>query len=198
MTKYTKEMFISNKLDKFIPNEWDIVAPSVIFKDEYKNAEAEKEVILGYANALNCIANSLLKQNHSLDIVMTFRTNSLTIPFIFLARHTVELTLKYICSLLNIEYKPKHSLITLWDDIIATFNKYNSIQDDSFDDIKTFICALDELDCDGSHARYSKDNKGKLYNEKPKFINVRNINNFIQDLFIKLVNSIRIVKKSLL
>ena len=40
--------------------------------------------------------------------------------------------------------------------------------------------------------------KGKLYNEKPKFINVRNINNFIQDLFIKLVNSIRIVKKSLL
>lgn len=181
MAKYTKEMFVRDGFDKYITNEWDIIASSSIFKEEFKDNEAEKEVILSYANALNCIADSLLKQNHSPDVVMTFRTNSLTIPFIFLARHTVELTLKYICRLLNIEYKPKHSLITLWDD--------------SFDDIKTFICALDELDCDGSHARYSKDNKGKLYNEKPKFINVRNINNFIQDLFIKLVNSIRIVKK---
>ena len=198
MAKYTKEMFVRDRFDKYITNEWDMIASSSILKEEFKDNEAEKEVILSYANTLNCIADSLLKQNHSPDVVMTFRTNSLTIPFIFLARHTVELTLKYICRLLNIEYKPKHSLITLWDDIIATFNKYNSIQDDSFDDIKTFICALDELDCDGSHARYSKDNKGKLYNEKPKFINVRNINNFIQDLFIKLVNSIRIVKKSLL
>lgn len=192
MAKYTKEMFISNKLDKFIPNEWDIVAPSVIFKDEYKNDEAEKEVILGYANALNCIANSLLKQNHSPAVVMTLRTNSLTIPFIFLARHTVELSLKYICELLNIEYKPKHSLITLWNDIIIKFNKYNHKKDDSLEDIKTFIYALEELDCDGSHSRYSKDNSGKLYNNKPKFINVRNINYFIQNLFIKLVDSIKI------
>lgn len=194
MMKYTREMFVRDKFDKDITNEWDIVTSASIFKKEYKDNEAEKEVILGYANALNCIADSLLKQNHSPVVVMTLRTNSLTIPFIFLARHTVELTLKYICRLLNIECKPKHGLITLWDKIIERFNEYNCIGNDDLDDIKVFICALEELDCDGSHSRYSKDNKGNLYNDKPKFINVKNINNFIQDLFIKLVNSIKVVK----
>lgn len=194
MTKYTREMFFRDGFDKYITNEWDIVTSASIFKDEFKPDEAEKEVILGYANALNCIADSLLKQNHSSVVIMTLRTNSLTIPFIFLARHTVELTLKYICRLLNIEYKPRHGLIILWDKIIERFNEYNCIINDNFDDIKIFICALEELDCDGSHSRYSKDNKGNLYNDKPKFINVKNINNFIQDLFIKLVKSIKVVK----
>lgn len=194
MTKYTREIFVRDGFDKYITNEWDIVTSASIFKDEFKPDEAEKEVILGYANALNCIADSLLKQNHSPGIIMTLCTNSLTIPFMFLARHTVELTLKYICRLLNIEYKPRHGLITLWDKIVEKFNEYNCIQNDNLDDIKIFICALEELDCDGSHSRYSKDNKGNLYNNKPKFINVKNINNFIQDLFIKLVNSIKVVK----
>lgn len=195
MTKYTKEMFVRDGVEKYITNEWDIIASASIFKKEYKDKEAEKEVILGYANALNCIADSLLKQNHSSAVIMTLRTNSLTIPFIFLARHTVELSLKYICRLLNIECKPKHGLITLWDKIIERFNEYNCIGNNDLDDIKVFICALEELDCDGSHSRYSKDNKGNLYNDKPKFINVKNINNFIQDLFIELVSSIRVVEK---
>lgn len=195
MTKYTKEMFVRDGFEKYITNEWDIIASASIFKKEYKDKEAEKEVILGYANALNCITDSLLKQNHSSAVIMTLLTNSLTIPFIFLARHTVELSLKYICRLLNIECKPKHGLITLWDKIIERFNEYNCIGNDDLDDIKVFICALEELDCDGSHSRYSKDNKGNLYNDKPKFINVKNINNFIQDLFIELVSSIRVVEK---
>ncbi len=190
MIKYTKEMFVRNGFNGRITNEWDIVASASIFKEEFKTDEAEKEVILSYANALNCIADSLLKQNHSPAVIMTFRTDSLTIPFIFLARHTVELTLKYICRLLNIEFKPRHGLITLWDKIIEKFNGCDCIQDDNFDDIKIFICALEELDCDGSRSRYSKDNNGNLYNDKPKFINVKNINNFIQDLFVKLVDLI--------
>lgn len=194
MAKYTKEMFVRDGFDKYITNEWDIVASSSIFKEEFKENEAEKEIILGYANALNCIADSLLKQNHSHAVIMTLRTNSLTIPFIFLARHTIELTLKYICRLLGVEYKPRHSLIELWDKIIERFNQFDSIQNNELEDIKIFIEILEELDCDGSHSRYSKDNTGKLYNEKPKFINVKNINNFIQDLFIKLVNSIKIKK----
>lgn len=198
MVKYTKEMFVRNGFDGYISNDWDIIACSSIFKEEFKDNEAEKEIILGYANALNCIAESLLKQNHSSNVVMTFRTNSLAIPFIFLARHTVELTLKYICGLLNIKYKPKHNLIPLWDEIIAAFYKYDLLQDDSLDDIKVFIAALEDLDKDGSHSRYSKDNKDTLYNDKPRFINVKNINNFIQDFFIKLVNSITIVKNNIL
>lgn len=180
MVKYTKEMFIRYSFDKYITNEWDIVASASIFKEEFKNDEAEKEVILGYANALNCIADSLIKQNHSDNVVMMFRTNSLTIPFIFLARHTVEISLKYINRLLSIDYKPRHGLIALWDRIVERLAGCNCMQKDDLDNIRIFMCALEELDCDGSHSRYSKDNNGNLYNDKPKFINVKSINNFIQ------------------
>lgn len=81
MVKYTKEMFVRSGFDGYISNDWDIIACSSIFKKEYKDNEAEKEVILGYANALNCIADSLLKQNHSPVVIMTLCTNSLTILF---------------------------------------------------------------------------------------------------------------------
>ena len=192
MSTYTKEMFVKNKFDGYITNGWDIVTSSSIFKDEFKSDEAEKEIILGYANALNCIANSLLEQNHSETIVMTIRINSLTIPFIFLARHTVELTLKYLCRILNIEFPNKHRLMTLWNKITAKFKEYDLIQDNAMEDITIFISVMEELDCDGSHSRYSKNVNGELYNKEPKFINVKEINYFIQNLFVKLINSIKV------
>ena len=195
MTKYNKKMFVRDKFDNYITDEWDIVASSSSFKEEFKNDESEKEVILSYANALNCITQSLLQQNHSPILVMTIRTNSLTIPFIFLARHTVELTLKYICKLLNITFPPKHKLMNLWKKIVERFNTFESTKRDELVDVTSFIEALEELDCDGSHSRYSKDKNGNLYNNNPKFINVKNINNFIQKLFVKFINLNIIIKK---
>lgn len=194
MTKYSREMFVRDNFKGYISDEWDIVSPSTIFKDEYKNDESEKEVVLSYANALNCVTDSLLKQNHSGGAILMVRINSLAIPFIFLARHTVELALKYICRLLNIEYQSRHGLKILWDKIVAKLYEFDSKHDGKLEDIGIFISVLEELDCDGSHSRYSKDKNGNLYNNKPKFINVKNINNFIQDRFIKLVSSIKVVK----
>ena len=192
MGKYTKDMFIRNKFENEITNEWDIISTTTLFKKDFKENESEKEIILGYANALNCITNYLLKQNHSNQDLIIFRQDSLAIPFIFLARHTVELILKYICNLLGIEYKPKHGLSILWDEISVMLRENSPIQEDYLEDIKNFISVMEDLDCDGSHSRYSKDNKGKLYNEKPKFINAFEINKFIQNVFVNLVNSIKI------
>ena len=189
MGKYTREMFVADNLD--LNNnlrEWDLLTTASIFKNEYKDTEAEKEIILSYANALNCIANSLMSQNHSEKIMMTLRTNSLTIPFMFLARHTVELTLKFLCSKLRIEYKPIHNLSYLWNQILEYLSKYVCFNDYDFEDINIFIKSIEEIDIDGSRSRYSKDNQGKMYNENPKFINTQNINYFIQNLFIPLVN----------
>ena len=188
--EYTRDMFVKDNFDKNITYGWDILAISSIYKKEYKADEAEKEIILGYANALNCITDSLLKQNHPAGTIMTFRTNSLAIPFIFLARHTVELSLKYICRLLSIDTQHTHKLMPLWNIIIECFEKNTSIQRKDLKKIETFISVIEELDCDGSHARYSKGIRGNLYNDKPKFIHTEQINKFIQSTFIKLVNSI--------
>ena len=88
-----------------------------------------------------------------------------------------ELALKYICRLINLLYPPKHGLIVLWDKILERFNEFGFVQDE-LDDIKIFISVLEELDCDGSHFRYSEDNKGEVYNKKPQFINVKNIQKY--------------------
>ena len=190
--KFTKEMFVINNFNGNMIHEWDMVSASSIFKSEYKQQEADEEIILSYANALNCITESLLKQNHTQKGIMTVQKDSLTIPFIFLARHTVELILKHLCYNLKIEYKPKHSLMILWDNILEKIRDYNIDVDNSHDAIKIFISVLEELDCDGSHARYSKDNKGNLYNNKPKFINSKKINDFIQKYLVKLVSDTKI------
>lgn len=197
MNKYTRDMFILDKLTGKVNGFWDMVMPAAIFKDEFKSDEAEIETVLSYANALNCITNELLKQNHSPTTPMVLNRNSLALPFIFLARHTVELSLKYLCNVLNLEYQFKHRLITLWDKIVDYINKYNILNNEEtkeFDDIKAFIGALEELDCDGSRSRYSKDVSGKLYNPTPKFINAHNINEVVQNLLVKLVKSIIIIK----
>ena len=189
MAKYTKEMFIRDKYNRQMENEWDIVTITSIYKEELKKNEAERGVILSYANALNCITNSLIQQNHSSICCMKIGLDSLTIPLIFLARHTLELVLKYLCNLLNIEYKPKHGLVILWDQIVPRIKRTESLLEDDLNYIKIFISAMEELDCDGSHSRYSNDNKGKIYNDKAKFINAKNINAFIQGIFVKLVEN---------
>ena len=185
MGKYSREMFVVGKINSYDTNNWDMVTASSIFKDEFKKNEADVEIILGYANALNCIAESLFKQNHPSNGIVTLRRDSLTIPFIFLARHTVELSLKYLCNILNLEYPPRHRLIKLWDKIIVRFNELDLSKVNALEDVKTFLSALEDLDCDGSHSRYSKNNEGELYNAEPKFINVIAINDFIQKLFVK-------------
>lgn len=193
MSRYTKEMFVTNELYNRNLYEWDIVASSTLFKNEFKQEEADQEIILSYANALNCIAHSLILQNHNAEAIMLFRRNSLSIPFIFLARHTVELVLKYLCKCLSIKYIPQHKLMKLWEEIMGILVKNEDGNNDDLEDITIFIGVLEELDCDGSRTRYSKSNSGELYNVKPKFINVEEINNFIQNVFVKLVNSIKIV-----
>ncbi len=191
MVKYTKEFFVSNKININGNDEWDIINFSSIFLKKYKADEAEKGIILSYANALDCITDSLLKQNHSnsAKIKIEIKRNSLTIPFIFLARHTVELTLKFFCKCLNIKHKPNHKLMDLWNAIMENHHESNFIQNDKIEDIRIFISALEELDNDGCHARYSKNNRGELYNPTPQYINAKNINNFIQNSLINLVNS---------
>lgn len=98
MLKFERDSFIKDNLDLHSPDlfNWDMVLVSSLYKKEYKADENEKEVINGYANAVDCIANGIKVQNHPGVGVLAFRSNSLVVPFIFLCRHTVELILKYL------------------------------------------------------------------------------------------------------
>ena len=188
--KFTRESFVKDSLDLKSPDlfNWDMLIVSSIFKEELKGEESEKEVIKGYANAVNCIANEIKNQNHFNGMVLAFRRDSLMIPFIFLIRHTVELILKYLRKVLGLQNLNRHGLLSLWDEIEKNVLEQNNSVKDMLDGIKVFISALEEIDPDGSHARYSKDVKGNLYHEKPKFIRVQMFNNFLQKVMLPLVD----------
>lgn len=119
MLKFERNFFINDSLDLNSPElfNWDMVLISSLYKKEYKDDESEKEIINGYANAVNCIANEIKVQNHPNIGVLTFRSNSLVVPFIFLCRHTVELILKYLRKCLGLDTPNKHGLQGLWDEI---------------------------------------------------------------------------------
>lgn len=189
-SKLTRETFIKDNIDLRSPDlsDWDMVIVSSLFRPEIKADESEKEIIKSYANAVNCIAESIKNQNHFNGVIVAFRNDSLIIPFIFLVRHAVELILKYLRKVLRLETPNKHRLINLWNDIEQILLKQNYPIQDVLEDIKVFISTLEELDPDGAHARYSKDVKGNLYHEKPKFIRVQMFNNFLQKVLLSLVD----------
>ncbi len=115
-SKFTRETFLSDYLQMGTTDvfNWDMVYVSALFKEEFKDDESEKEVVKGYANAVNCIAKAIQKQNHPIKGVLEFRMDSLMIPFIFMVRHTVELILKYLRKRLSLQKSRKHNLVNLW------------------------------------------------------------------------------------
>ena len=140
MVKYTKEMFVLEKPDFDDISEWDIIAGSSLFDGKLQNKESEKEIIFGYANALNCITDKIQGQNHDIGNMIIIRSNSLAMPFVFLARHTLELCLKYLCVVLNIKYEHKHGLIVLWNKISEKL--YKPSQRDYFNGLNALLVLL--------------------------------------------------------
>lgn len=179
---FKKEYFVVENLDLKASDffDWDIVSISTIFKEEFKAEESAQGVIRGYANAVNCLAKSIKAQNHPRGVATLLRNNSLVIPFIFLVRHTVELILKYVREYCGLSKSNQHGLLSLWEDIEQNVLREDSSIKNEMAVIRLFISVLEELDPDGSHARYSKSNKGHLYHNKPKYINVQHINQFLQ------------------
>ena len=184
-----REDFIKDYLDPKSPDffEWDMVSVATIFKEEFQAEESEHGVIQGYANAVNCIAIAISTQNHTRGIMTLLRNDSMVIPFIFLARHTTELVLKYVSKYLGLQTPNKHGLLQLWDKIESIVTSHDSSSKEEMGIMRIFISALEELDPDGSHARYSKNNQGNLYHNKPKHINVQKINRFLQQGILPLI-----------
>lgn len=190
MLKFERDYFIKENLDLHSPDlfSWDMVLVSSLYKKEYKADENEKEVINGYANAVDCIANEIKVQNHPGVGVLAFRSNSLVVPFIFLCRHTVELILKYLRKCLGLNTPNKHGLLYLWDEIEKTLIEANSSATEAIVGLREYISVLEELDPDGAHARYSKNCKGETYYNCSLYIHVEELNNVLQKVLLQLVD----------
>lgn len=192
MKNFTRDMFLRDHLDIKSPDlfNWDMFPVSSILKKELRADEAEREIINGYANAVNSLLKEIHNQNHPTPNELIITSNSLIIPFVFLCRHTIELIIKYLRRQLNLPSQNKHKLINLWNDVEKAILKESA----SYPFTKTFsknariyLSVLEELDPDGSHARYSKSPTGILYYETPKAINAMAINDVLQRAFLPLI-----------
>ena len=161
---------------------WDLFAPYALFKEEYIDEESEKEIISSYVNAVNTLCNEIKKQNHGgVGVLATVRADTLTIPFMFLIRHTVELVIKHIRNGCKLPANPTHNLMKLWNETVPIIKNMNcGFDDEIVQRITDFITDISFVDNDGTKTRYSHDNKGNIQNRSPVFINCDNINRVVR------------------
>ncbi|MBQ2873230.1 MAG: hypothetical protein IJE89_04465 [Bacilli bacterium] len=168
--KFIKKNF--NGLTKEV-HEWELVKLSTVFKPEYKQGNVE--ITRSYLNAAKKLYLALKLESHPEPGMTTLKTDQLTMPFLYLCRHTIELAIKAVLDNNKITYGNIHNLNTLFLKLpIST--KPN-------DDHKLLIEVLDLVDDKGMWLRYDKDLKlKKEYIEKPLFINSNEIIKTTEDL----------------
>ena len=175
-------LFVRKSIDLHESMNWDLYAPYALFKEEYIDEESEKEIISSYVNAVNTLCNEIKKQNHSgVGVLATVRADTLTIPFMFLIRHTVELVIKHIRKGCKLPANPTHNLMKLWNEVVPIIKNMNcGFDDEVVQRITDFLSDISFVDNDGTKTRYSHDNKGNIQNRSPVFINCDNINRVIR------------------
>lgn len=143
--------------------EWEQLNWAPFVKEEYRKAEAERELASSYMHAAEMLYVIMFNENNPGIHLKVIRTNQLCIPMLFLCRHAIELTLKMVIESITKEIEEGHELDKLW-------NKYKTvtrIKKRKYDElIKTFV----EIDKDGMQLRYAKDLDGKEYKPTPTFV----------------------------
>ena len=155
----TKEDFIRNSIDLDRSKGWELISASTIMKNEFKYSGAKFEIVQSYLHAIDILSNPSYNgsNNQNFNIVSL---RSVWIPFLFLCRQAVELSLKNALELTNIEIKrPTHNIKELWDVFVKENKTYILEGEQCFiKRISVLVEVLDSLDNDGSHFRYSTSN----------------------------------------
>lgn len=182
-----KDELIRNSLDVDNLLNWEMVGLSAVVKKPFKNIISKFEIIQSYLKAAE-----LLSQNIN-NTVKTLSFRSLGIPFLYLCRQTVELSIKFALEITNVKInKPSHNIKKLWEEFIVKNKMYISNEEKMYiDRITFFIDILNSIDCDGSHFRYAASNNEEIYREKPFFINSEKIVNELLNM-VSIIHAIDI------
>ena len=166
-------------LEKGEAYEWYLLNTSSLYKEEFRKDSSKKELIESYLNAAKNIYEQMTISTHAYGATYVFRSDTLSIPFLFLCRHRIELSLKYYLEKNNIKFQGNH-------DINKLFNK-SKINNDNF---KQLIKAFKTLDKTGTMLRYSTDQDDNEYRNKPLFVKAEDILKTTRDLTDYILNKI--------
>lgn len=183
----TKEDFIRNSIDLDRSKGWELISASTIMKNEFKYSGAKFEIVQSYLHAIDILSNPSYNGSYNQNLkIVSLR--SVWIPFLFLCRQAVELSLKNALELTNIEIKgPTHNIKELWDIFVKENKTYIFEGEQCFiKRISVLVDVLDSLDNDGSHFRYSTSNNNNLYREKPYLINPKQFSDEVHSMALTL------------
>lgn len=184
--------YLRDKVD-FSDTNWDrwiLLRSSSLFKDEIRLEQAEIELVESYRLALDkmyeAIKNDQLSLNPRIEEensiarphAMVFKTYSLGIPFIFLARHLVELSIKRFLED-GSSVEAGHEISKLWAKCKKKAPAFSA-----YDDVIECLTTIDDNEL---HFRYVKDTNGKEYDNKPIFIDYAKIYRRVRQLSMNLV-----------
>ena len=190
INRYLKDTIDFSSVDR---DRWLLLRFSSFFKEEVRLERAEIELIESYRLAFDkmyeaiksdqLLCNPRIEEENSIakPHAMILKTYSLGIPFIFLARHLIELSIKKFLEDNSSTIETGHKISKLWEKCkkkTPAFSAYDEVID-----------CLTMIDDDELYFRYTKDNNGKEYDNKPIIIDYAKIYHRVNQLSINLVPS---------
>lgn len=143
---------------------WSLLKTSAFFKEEIRQEQSELEIIDSYINCMEEVCKQIISEFR--DKMCIMKTYSLSIPYLFICRHIIELMLKKAIEDKLSVTKRGHNILILWNECKKI---YGNKQLDSYDEL---IKTIDTLDCNGEKFRYTKDMNGNEFENKPVFLNI--------------------------
>lgn len=195
-----KEKLYKNRMsglnDPTIP-DFNFLTFSSLFKKELKNNSVQKEFINSYLESAKILSRELENiQNRNSNILKIFYSHSLTLPIIYLCRHSIELSIKYAIYILGKKPKYIHSLEKLWSSFMSNLPKEKLNEEKILlKDMTKFVNDINFIDEKGTNLRYALDGDGTCTQEKPIWINskliVSTTEKFIKQLEVLNLENIR-------
>lgn len=170
---------------------YDPLLVSACFKEEYKKDKMTREYIQSFTEAAKAILETVKKQQPNVPgMYKVIYTYSLTLPALYLCRHSVEMSIKYSLESLNIEYKKIHKLKELWYKLLESIPKelQSGKEKTIISNMCLFIEKLNALDENGQRLRYAIQTSGDLSHENFLWVNLQNVVNSTEKFVDQILN----------
>lgn len=163
---------------------------SAWFKEEYKKGKMTEEYIKSFIEAAKVLSKAIREQQSNDSEIKIFYSYSLTLPALYICRHSIEMVIKYSLELLHIEFKKIHNLNELWDKLVESIPKelQNEKEKTVISNMGLFIEKVNTLDENGQRLRYAIQTSGELSQENFLWVNLQNIVNCTENFIDQILN----------
>lgn len=165
---------------------------SSFFKEEYRKDKMTKEYIQSFIEAAKSLSKAVYEQQpNTPGISKIFYSYSLTLPALYLCRHSIEMIIKSLLESLRIEYKRIHKLKELWNKLIESIPEVLQSEKERtiISNMGLFIDKMNDLDENGQRLRYAIQTSGDISQKNFLWVNIQNVVNSTEK-FIKQISNI--------